>query len=174
MTTSKPPHHSARNAAWFALAALTLALIVAVAFQTGQTPIEYALGYALPTALLLSIPLAYVAISLNKKPSRRALALGVAYPAVILVALWLALSARYRSGSEGAMDVMFSFMFFWANLTWTVILLLFLPAMIRLLITSWRAYRLMPGNKIVPVVAWAFLMAICVSAATLPVASIAD
>src|SRR5215208_156237 len=165
MTTSNPPHHSARNAAWFALAALMLALIVALAFQTGQTPIEYALGYALPTTLLLSIPLIYIAISLNRKPSRRALALGIAYPAVLLISLWLALSAKYASGTEGAMDVVFSFMFFWANLTWTVVLLLFLPAMIRLLITSWRAYRTVPGNKIVPVIAWGCLMAVCVSAA---------
>lgn len=174
MPTSRPPHLSARNAARFALAALVLALIVAIAFETGQTPIEYALGYALPTALLLSIPLVYIATSLNKQPSRRALALGIAYPAVILITLWLSLSAKYASGSEGAMDVVFSFMFFWANLTWTVILLLFLPAMIRLLITSWRAYRLLPGNKVVPVIVWGMVMAVCVSAAMVPVRSISE
>ena len=55
MTPSKAPHHSARNAARFALAALTLALIVAVVFETGQKPIEYALGYVLPSALLLGL-----------------------------------------------------------------------------------------------------------------------
>src|ERR1051325_11266791 len=142
MPDSRPPHLSARNTARFALAALALALIVAIAFETGQTPIEYAAGYAVPTVLLLSIPLIYIAISLNRKPTRRALALGVAYPAVVLVSLWLAMSAEHAKGSEGAMEVVFRFLFFWASPTWTVILWLFLPAMVRLLITSWRAYRL--------------------------------
>lgn len=174
MPIGYPLHRSARNAALFALVALTLALFVALKFETGQTPIEYALGYALPTALLLAIPLVYLVISLGRQPSRRALALGIAYPAVILIALWLSLSAKYASGTEGAMDVMFRFLFFWASPTWSVVLLLFLPAMIRLLITSFRAYRELPGNKLVPVIVWACVMAVCVSAASVPVASIAD
>src|ERR1051325_6976824 len=174
MPDSRPPHLSARNTARFALAALALALIVAFAFETGQTPIEYAAGYALPTVLLLSVPLIYIAISLNRGPTRRALALSIAYPAVILVSLWIAMSAQYSSGSEGAMEVVFRFLFFWASPTWTVILWLFLPALVRLLITSWRAYRLVEGNKIIPLVAWGFVMAICVSAAPVPVRSIAE
>lgn len=174
MTSSRPPHLSARNTARFALAALALALIVAIRFETGQTPIAYAMRYALPAMLLLSIPLIYIAIALNTKPARSALALGVAYPAVILVSLWIAMSAQYSSGSEGAMEVVFRFLFFWASPTWTVILWLFLPAIVRLLITSWRAYRLVDGNKIVPLVGWTFLMGICVSAAAAPVHSIAS
>ena len=174
MTDSRPPHLAARNTAWFALGALALGLIVAIRYQSGQTPISYAMGYTLPTAVLLAIPLIYIAVSLNRGPTRRALSLGIAYPAVLLVAVWMTLSAEYAKGSEGQMEVLFSLLFFWANLVWTVAVVLFLPAMVRLLITSWRAYRLLPGNKIVPVIAWVALMALCVTAATAPVRSIAE
>lgn len=169
-----PPHHAPRNTAWFALAALGLVLIAAILFETGQTPVEYALGYYAPTVVMAAIPLLYIAIALTRGPSRRALALGVAYPAVLLVTLWLTLSNRYSSGTEGSMDVMFMFLFFWVNKVWMLFVLLFVPAMIRLLRVSWRAYRDMPNGRLTPLVKWAAVMVLVMMIAAIPIATVAE
>ena len=148
-------HHAARDTAWFALVALIAILVAAIVFDTGQTPIVYVLGEYLTYFVLAAIPLLYVAVALTRGPSRRALALAVVYSAATLVGSWITLSNRYNSGSEGSMDVMYSFMFFWVFKAWMVFLLLYVPAMVRLLIVAWRAYDGMPGRRFRPLLAWA-------------------
>jgi hypothetical protein len=168
------PHRASRNTALFALAALILVIVFALAFDTGQMPVAYAMGYLLPTAILAAAPLAYIAFALTRGPSRPALALGIAYPIVVLVGGWLSLSAKYASSTEGAMDVVFTFLFFWASRTLMVLLFLFLPAVIRLLIVSWRAYRGVPGRKAGPVLLWITGMTVLFMVAVVPIASVAD
>ena len=167
-------HRAPRNTALFALGALVLTIVSAVAFDTGQMPVAFAMGYLLPSAFLAAAPLVYIAFALRRGPSRSAFALGVAYPVVIIIGAWLSLSAKYSSGTEGAMDVMFTFLFFWASRTLTLLLFLFLPAIIRLLIVSWRAYRTMPGSKAGPVMVWAVAMTVAFMIAVVPIASVAD
>jgi hypothetical protein len=169
-----PSYHAPRNTAWFALAALALVLVAGILFDTGQTPLEYAFGYYAPTAIVAAIPLLYIAIALTRGPSRTALALGVAYPAVLLIALWLTLSSRYSSGTEGSMDVVFMFLFFWVSKAWMLFVLLFVPAMVRLLVVSWRAYRQLPNRRLASLVKWAAVMVLVMMIAAIPIATVAE
>lgn len=163
-------HRAVRRTAWFALVALLLALVAGIVFETGQTPIAYAAGLLAPTVAMAAAPLLYVALALRAGPHRRALAIGVAYPAAVLVGIWLALSGKYASGTEGAMGVAFMFMFFFVNKAWTVLLLLFFPALVRLLIVSWKAYRSLPDARYPHLAKWAAAMTVLLIAASAPLA----
>ena len=171
----QPPNQNRpRNTAWFALATLLVMLVTAVLFESGQAPISYALRAYGPFALVAALPLLYIAVALTRGPSTRALALGVAYPVAVLVLFWRTVSATAASGSEGAMEVGFMFLFFWFSKPWTLFLLVFVPTMIRLLVVSWRAYRSDGSNRLGLVAGWAAAMMIGVIVAGIPAALVAD
>ena len=171
----QPPNQTRpRNTAWFALATLLVMLLAAVLFESGQAPIQYPLrAYGL-FAIVAALPLVYIAVALTRGPSTRALALGVAYPVAILVLFWRTVSATASSGSEGSMEVVFMFLFFWVNKPWMLFLFVFVPTMIRLLVVSWRAYRSEGSNRIGPVAGWAAAMMVLVLLAGIPAALVAD
>jgi hypothetical protein len=144
----------ARRAARLALVVLAVALLAGVALESGQAPIEHALRAHGPRIALAAVPLLYISLALRRGPSRGALALGVAYPVALLASFAQGMISKYQSGTEGAMEVMFSFLFFWFSASWALFLLAFLPLMMRLALVSWRAYRARYGFRVAPVVAW--------------------
>ena len=64
---------------------------------------------------IAAVPLVYIAIALTRGASRRALIVGVAYPAAILLLFWQAVSAQMRGDSDSQMNIAFMLIFFWFN-----------------------------------------------------------
>ena len=162
------PHTRVRSAAWLALGILVVLLIAAVVFQSGQTPITYAIRFWGPVVAIASLPLLCIALALGRGPSRWGFALGVAYPLAIFVALWRDISQQFDSGSEGAMNVMFTIGFFFINAPLTVFLLAFIPALVRLAYASWRGYRAQYGRQVVPIAVLAVMMFAAIGAVRAP------
>src|SRR5215207_8164564 len=157
------PHISARKTALLALSILLVMLAAAVLFESGQAPLAYAVKAFGPSTALAAVPLVYIALALGRGPSRSALALGVAYPVAILVSFAQAASRRYESGTEGAMDVVYSFVFFWFSKPWMLFLFAFVPVLLRLTVVSWRAYRAKHGRRVAPIIAWGVAMVLAIS-----------
>jgi hypothetical protein len=168
-----PPHIAVRNTARLALWVLAAMLVVAIVFESGQAPIAVAIQAHAPRIVLTALPLLYVAFVLRRGSSRSALALGVAYPLVIVLSVGHGLWTKFHSGTEGAMDVMFSFLFFWVSAPWTLFLFACVPLLLRLLVVSSRAYRTAHAWQLVPVVAWGAVLLFAINAARSPLRSIA-
>jgi hypothetical protein len=151
-------HLKTRNTALFALTILAAILLAAILFESGQAPIEYVLRAYVPFLAVAAIPLAYLAIALTRGPSRAALTLGVAYPAVVLFLFWRWVSAQAAGDSDSQMNITFMFIFFWAYKPWMFFLIGFVPAMLRMLVVAWRALAEAPGRKLVPILAWGFAL----------------
>ena len=141
VVSTNHPHLRVRNASILATVAIGLVVIGAVAFDSGQAPIGETVGTVLPLALVAALPLIYLIVKLRRAPSRSSLALAVAYPVVVLGLVLFALKSEFDSGSEGSMNVTYSLVFFWFSIGWTLFLFAYLPAVARLLLVSWRAYR---------------------------------
>jgi hypothetical protein len=137
---NKPPHVSARNTARFGMVLTVLIYLVAF-FQNDDTgPLWKSLRVLLPAALFFLGCFAFVAYSLRREPEEKGLAMGIAFPSIVVVLFFYSVFDSYVHGSsETQMGIVYSFVFFFASPAWALFLWLMIPTLLRLLYKSIRA-----------------------------------
>ena len=137
---NKPPHVSARNTALFGMLLTVLIYIVAF-FQNDDTgPLWKSLRVLLPAALFFLACFAFVAYSLRRKPEEKGLAMGIAFPSIVVLLFFYSVFDSYIHGSsETQMGIVYSFLFFFASPAWALFLWLMIPTLLLLLYKSIRA-----------------------------------
>ena len=140
-------HRSPRNTALFALVALALMLVAAVLLESGQRRIIDALGDVGPMIGLAALPLLYMVVRLSAGPARGPLIVGVGYSAIVLGAFALDTYQKCNGDSDAQREAFFRVVFFWYRASWAIFLVLYLPALGRLLLVSRRALREVPRGR---------------------------
>lgn len=137
---NKPPHVSARNTALFGMLLTVLIYFVAF-FQNDDTgPLWKSLRVLLPAALFFLGCFAFVAYSLRRKPEEKGLAMGIAFPSIVVLLFFYSVFDSYIHGSsETQMGIVYSFLFFFTSPAWALFLWLMIPTLLRLLYKSIRA-----------------------------------
>lgn len=137
---NKPPHVSARNTALFGMVLTVLIYFVAF-FQNDDTgPLWKSLRVLLPAALFFLGCFAFVAYSLRRKPEEKGLAMGIAFPAtVILLFLYSVADSYVHGSSETQMGIVYSFLFFFTSPAWALFLWMMIPTLARLMYKCIRA-----------------------------------
>ena len=137
---NKPPHVSARNTALFGMVLTVLIYFVAF-FQNDDTgPLWKSLRVLLPAALFFLGCFAFVAYSLRRKPEEKGLAMGIAFPAtVILLFLYSVADSYVHGSSETQMGIVYSFLFFFTSPAWALFLWMMIPTLLRLMYKCIRA-----------------------------------
>lgn len=137
---NKPPHVSARNTALFGMLLTVLIYFVAF-FQNDDTgPLWKSLRVLLPAALFFLGCFAFVAYSLRREPEEKGLAMGIAFPTIVVLLFFYSVFDSYVHGSsETQMGIVYSFLFFFASPAWALFLWLMIPTLLRLLYKSIRA-----------------------------------
>ena len=144
---SKPPHIYARNTALFGMAAAVLTAVVALSQETGTGPLWPVVKTIIPPALLFLIPLGFIAWRLRRDPDPAGLAMGIAFPAVVLVMFCFGIRDSWVHGStEEKMGIFYSFLFFFFSPSWALYLWLIVPMLLRLLYKSLRAVAKLPSG----------------------------
>ncbi len=137
---NKPPHVSARNTALFGMVLTVLIYFVAF-FQNDDTgPLWKSLRVLLPAALFFLGCFAFVVYSLRRKPEEKGLAMGIAFPATVVVLFLYSVVDSYVHGSsETQMGIVYSFLFFFTSPAWALFLWLMIPTLLRLMYKCVRA-----------------------------------
>ena len=137
---NKPPHVSARNTALFGMVLTVLIYFVAF-FQNDDTgPLWKSLRVLLPAALFFLGCFAFVAYSLRRKPEEKGLAMGIAFPATVIILFLYSVADSYIHGSsETQMGLLYSFLFFFTSPAWALFLWVMIPTLLRLMYKSVRA-----------------------------------
>lgn len=137
---NKSPHVSARNTALFGMVLTVLIYLVAF-FQNDDTgPLWKSLRVLLPAALFFVMCFAFVAYSLRHEPEEKGLAMGIAFPAIVVVLFFYNVFDSYIHGSsETQMGIVYSFLFFFTSPAWALFLWLMIPTLLRLMYKSIRA-----------------------------------
>ena len=121
--------------------ALTVLIYFVAFFQNDDTgPLWKSIRVLLPTALFFLIAFGFVAYQLRRKPDEKGLAMGVAFPAtVIMLFLYSVLDSYVHGSSETRMALAYSFLFFFASPAWALFLFVMIPTLLRLMYKSVRA-----------------------------------
>jgi hypothetical protein len=131
---NKPPHVSARNTALFGMLLTVLIYFVAF-FQNDDTgPLWKSLRVLLPAALFFLGCFAFVAYSLRREPEEKGLAMGIAFPAIVVSLFFYSVADSYIHGSsETQMGILYSFLFFFTSPAWALFLWVMIPTLLHLL-----------------------------------------
>ena len=145
----KPFHISARNTAIFGLALTVLIFFVALFTAGDEARLWKSVLTMLPTAMLFLLPLSFVVYRLRREPDNAGLAMGIAFPAAILLMGAYGLHDKWVHGdSDAQKEVFFGLLFAFAIPAWGLFLYVMVPTLLRLMYKSIRAViALNPGAR---------------------------
>jgi len=147
---AKPPHIAARNTAIFGIALTVVIYCLEISVPVNDADFWKSMRVLVPIALVFLGALGFVAWRLWNGPDKSGVAMGIAFPAaLLLVMLFATLGTMMFGNGEQQMGVSYSILFaFMLPPGWGLFVYVMVPTLIRLLYKSIRASAtLSPGTR---------------------------